>query len=418
VKSPSRLRLLVLTSYWPSAAHPVSGVFVQQQLAALSALGVDVQIIAPRPAPRRLWKRPVYADHAGIPVHSPAYFCLPSLESAPATVLGFNARSCERAVARAARLVRETFRPDVVHVHGVRYTGMLIPYIKPWFDCKVLWTLHGVDPYLQRHLDARPARRLLERAARMADCTTVVGRTLTPYAERLGVDVATLRVVPNGTEVPVRSTSSQALRERYAGKRILLSVSNLDRDKGVHLNLQALARLDDDGVVYLVIGDGPERKALERETSTLGLQQRVRFLGRLPHPETMAYMDACDVFCLPSRREAFGIVYIEAMIRGKPTIGCAGTGAAEIITPGIDGYLVREDDGAQLAALLGTLFRDAGLRHTLGEAAAVKASRFTWQANAAAYLSLYDALVQGSEVARAVATEDSNLMASQSDRPA
>lgn len=412
------MKLLVLTGYWPSPGNPISGIFVQQQVAALSALNIEVQVIAPRPALRRMWNRPEFDRYQGVPIHSPTYACLPSRMLPPAAVLGFNAVSCRRSVLSVASHLAVDFRPDIVHAHGVRYAGMLIPHLRQLFGCKVVWTLHGVDPYLQRHASTYSTRGMLERAVAATDCITVVGQTLAPYAERLGMDAAALRVVPNGTEVPIQSPMTKTIRERHAGKRILLSVSNLHRDKGIHLNLQALAALNHSDTIYLIIGDGLERAALERQACALGLRERVCFLGRLPHPETMAHMAACDVFCLPSRLEAFGIVFIEAMIRGKPVIGCEDTGAAEIISAGLDGFLVRKDDPGQLTALLGSLLEDHVLRQRLGRAAKMKAARFTWAANAAAYLSLYRELLQDEDVAEFVRAERSNLKANNNDSPA
>ena len=99
--------------------------------------------------------------------------------------------------------------------------------------------------------------------------------------------------------------------------RRILSVSNLIRIKGVDDNLRALGSLykrnPSIAWEYRIVGDGPCKQELEALSRSLGIAERVLFLGRIGYEETMAEIDACDIFSLPSWGEAFGIVYLEAM---------------------------------------------------------------------------------------------------------
>jgi len=68
----------------------------------------------------------------------------------------------------------------------------------------------------------------------------------------------------------------------------------------------------------------PEEERLKELAKSLGIESKVRFLGKLPHSEVMREMASCSLFCLPSWNEGFGLVYLEAMSLGKPVIGCRG----------------------------------------------------------------------------------------------
>ena len=140
---------------------------------------------------------------------------------------------------------------------------------------------------------------------------------------------------------------------------------------------------------YTVVGDGPERSRLEDLARRLGIADRVTFAGRLEHHEVVREVARADIFCLPSWREAFGVVYVEAMACGKPVIGCRSQGAEDIISPGQDGILVEPRDVASLASALGQLLEDPELRQRMGEAARRRSRAFSWDRTAEIYLDLY-----------------------------
>jgi len=95
-----------------------------------------------------------------------------------------------------------------------------------------------------------------------------------------------------------------------------------------------------------------------------------------------------DIFALPSWGEAFGIVYLEAMARMRPVIGCLDNGAADIISDGVDGLLIPPHDEVALAQALGCLLSDPEQCRTMGTAGRQTAEQFTWHVNAAKMLEL------------------------------
>ena len=92
----------------------------------------------------------------------------------------------------------------------------------------------------------------------------------------------------------------------------------------------------------------------------------VHFLTGLSYSELAACYSSCEIFALPSRGEGFGLVYLEAMARGKPVIGGAHGGAPEVIEDGVTGYLVQYGDTVQLATSIETLLMDPALASEMG----------------------------------------------------
>ena len=153
---------------------------------------------------------------------------------------------------------------------------------------------------------------------------------------------------------------------------MLLSVTRLassERYKNIRYVIEALppvlARIPD--TFYVIIGDGAERKILEQLAHRMGLADKVFLPGTVPNELLPAYYDACDLFVLPSVKEGFGIVFLEAMSHGKPCIGARAGGVPEVIRDGVTGLLV---DPSRLAtevpeAIL-RLLTDPALCETLG----------------------------------------------------
>jgi glycosyltransferase involved in cell wall biosynthesis len=124
-----------------------------------------------------------------------------------------------------------------------------------------------------------------------------------------------------------------------------------------------------------LIGDGPERGRLERQVRRLTLTDAVEFAGQVTYAALAEAYASCDVFCLPSLQEGFGIVFLEAMIAGKPVVACRGTAAEELVDPDL-GILVPIDDVRALADALHRLLTDPVERARLGSRGPARAEAF------------------------------------------
>jgi glycosyltransferase involved in cell wall biosynthesis len=172
----------------------------------------------------------------------------------------------------------------------------------------------------------------------------------------------------------------------------LVSVSNLHEGKGIDITLEALAILDAQGKrdwTYTIVGDGAERRALAASADSLGLGDRVRFAGAQRHDAVFRTLMECDVFVLPSYREAFGIAYLEAMACGLPTIAVRGQGPGAFIEDGRTGFLVAPRSAEAVAACLAQIMSRPEAARAIGERARARAQEYTWDAHALRLLEVY-----------------------------
>ena len=167
------------------------------------------------------------------------------------------------------------------------------------------------------------------------------------------------------------------------------SVARLDPVKDLATLVRAFARLQGAPPPYLVVvGDGPERAALEAEARTAGLGDRIRFAGQ--RSDVRERLPAFDVFVNSSTYEGVSLTIIEAMAAGLPVVATRVGGTPEVVTDGRDGRLVTAGDPAGLAAALEELRGDRALAARLGGAGrATVEARFRFDSMLQAYLDAY-----------------------------
>jgi len=197
-----------------------------------------------------------------------------------------------------------------------------------------------------------------------------------------GVDTAAFAPDPGA-----RSRAREKLG--VAERRVLLTVSRLAANKGHARVIDVLpalrARFPD--LVYLVVGEGGERAALEERAAARGVADAVRFAGLVD--DVRAYYAACDVFAMPSGRleargdgkagEGFGIAYVEAGACGVPVVASASGGGAEVVIDRETGCVVDPADPRALERAIADLLADPARARRLGEAARRHCLRFDWE---------------------------------------
>jgi glycosyltransferase involved in cell wall biosynthesis len=167
--------------------------------------------------------------------------------------------------------------------------------------------------------------------------------------------------------------------EAPAGQTVLF-LANLEVRKGIHVLLDAFealaARLPD--ARLQVAGDGPEGEAVKRRIRDSPALGRVELLGRVDRERVLALMQACDVYCLPSYGEPFGLSALEAMACARPVVATAAGGLQHLV-PDAGGRKVPPGDSAALADALAEVLGDAELRQAMGSHnRKVVEESFTW----------------------------------------
>jgi glycosyltransferase involved in cell wall biosynthesis len=207
--------------------------------------------------------------------------------------------------------------------------------------------------------------------------------------EAEGIDAARVHVVPSGVD-PARFAGPH--EDPFPGvphPRVVFH-GRVQAEKGVHTLVEAAARLDP-GVQVLLVGDGSERPRVEERARELGIADRVRVCGFLPHDRVPAALAHADVAVLPSVFEELGTAMLEALHSGVPFVASRVGGIPEVVRDGESALLVPPGDPAALAAALRRVLVDPALAARLGAAGRERARDFAWPALADRVLEVYRA---------------------------
>jgi glycosyltransferase involved in cell wall biosynthesis len=332
------MKVLFLTTNWPSESSPVNGVFVREHACALSGHAEVAAVYLERaPAARGAF------DIVRLGDEPPAWRVRYRRLARPLSYGAFLAG----AATACRRLRGEGFEPDLVHAHShlSALPALLLGRIhrKP-----VVYTEHW-SIFLPENPNAlSPPMRIATRGAlRRADAVLPVSETLARALRGLEPG-ARIQVVPNAVDEELFRPGSSRPAD---GKPSLLTAGLLDNDaKGVDLLLEALALLGRD-VRLGVAGDGARRRAYEEQARRLGLTG-VTFHGLLPKQQLAARMQEADLFVLGSRYENNPCVVLEALATGLPVVAPRVGGLPELVHDG-NGLLAEPGDPAALARRIG-----------------------------------------------------------------
>jgi phosphatidylinositol alpha-mannosyltransferase len=262
------------------------------------------------------------------------------------------------------------FGPDVVHVH------------EPFTPSTSMWaTLASRSPVVATfHSGAQRSRLydlsapVLRRLARRIRVRVAVSATAKRAASaRIG---GSFEIVPNGADVARFANAEPA--DLGEGTKLLF-VGRLDKRKGFPTAVQAFAQLASDrpGLRLVVVGDGPQRSAVDGLTPEL--RARVEMLGAVPNVDLHPYEAACDLYVGTAvGGESFGVVLVEAMAAGLPIVASDIPGYDEVMSDGIEGVLVPPRDAAAVARAVASILDDPGLAGRMSEAGRARARTFDW----------------------------------------
>ncbi len=201
----------------------------------------------------------------------------------------------------------------------------------------------------QRNARHEPAVRFwLDRLTELL-CNKIVSNTRAgkdKLVQRHGVSPDKIDVIYNGVEPAPRRDDIRNLVDVPESATIVGFVGTLSKQKGLYVLLPALSRLDRD-VVTVLIGDGPERTAIQKQINTLGLSGRVHLLGHVD--EARNYTGSLDLLVLPSLREGMPNVLMEAMAQGTVCVATAVGGVPELLEDTKTGFLAEPGSVESLA---------------------------------------------------------------------
>jgi glycosyltransferase involved in cell wall biosynthesis len=284
----------------------------------------------------------------------------------------------------------------LIHAHWILPQGFVAVILKKLFRARVIVTVHAGDIF---PLKSGPFRILAKWTLRNSDFVTV-NSVATGDAVRKVADVP-LRIIPMGVDIgKFSSVKSSPVRKKYNIKgELVLSVGRRAEKKGVTYLITAMKEIlhKFPKAGLMVVGDGPEKAALQSQASELGLADSVIFTGSIPKDKLPLYYKAADVFVLPSivaksgDTEGLGVVLLEAMASGIPVVASNVGGVPDIVIEGKTGLLFPEKDPSAIAKAVVRVLGSREIAKKLSSGGSAHAKGFSWENVSSKFRELYTA---------------------------
>lgn len=356
--------LLVVSSLFPSPARPTAGVFVRERMFRVGK-HLPITVLSPQPwfpgqglvrllVPGYRPPAPTHEAQDGVDVFRPRFVALPGVGR---WLDGLSMAVCSYLTVRKLAAERKLQLIDAHFAHPDGEAGVCLGR---WLGLPVTVTLRGTEVPHSR--DVRLRKRIV-RTLRRVDRVFAVSNSLRQLALSLGAPADKIEVVSNGIDVTRFQAEDKAEARHRLGlpddARVVISVGALVERKGMHRVIECLPDLIEKypNLHYLVAGGpSPEGDIGERLKSvavSLGVVDRVHFLGPVPPAELRWPLSAADVFVLATSNEGWANVFLEAMACGLPVVTTDVGGNREVVCRPDLGIIVPLGDRDELVSALG-----------------------------------------------------------------
>lgn len=316
-------------------------------------------------------------------------------------------------------------RPDIVHCHNLTGLSVSLPILAAEENVRVVCTLHDYWGFCLNNTTLLTDGQQCNDITKCQDCVGRIhaGQRLsipTRYRNdfvRLSLDhidhfitpsefvsnqyknaeigIDKISVLQNGIDLnrfsDFNRVKSELIRITFAGY--------LGKHKGVNILLAAFSLIDrSDNVVLNIAGQGPDNSYLKNQVVSLGIQDRVHFLGSMPHAQMSTLYESTDIFVLPSIwNENQPVSIMEAMACGIAVVASKVGGISEIVQDGINGILVPPGDIVALHNALATLIASPSQREAMGQRNKTSIIKWGLKKQIKAQLSLYRKIIRTSK---------------------
>lgn len=410
------MKVLYLAPPSPSATGAFADTFIEEEAHALRAAGVQVYALATHGEDRDVQGLRVRVLPPGRllseRIHTPGFLlshraAFPSRMSMRDWVRAYHIARIERF---AARLVRDE-GITLIHSHFGYPAGVGGAIVAAETARPLIATFRGMDLELYAELEQYGLRldpfieHSILHLLRSAERTTYFSKYMRTIGVALGADPSAAVTIFKGVHLDHFAPVSDrvALRSRLGIQApMILSVGGLEKRKGIHYVLEALATLrSTHDFTYVIVGDGEESQNLQTLARQLELGDRVVFCGRLGRAEIPQYFSACDMFILGSLTEAAGNVVLEAMSSGRPVICTDSGGPPEYVRHECTGFVVPVGDVQAMARCVRLFLEKPQLADSLGEAGRARmVEGFGYSRMIGTILALYEDVVRVKRLVR------------------
>jgi len=379
--------LLVICNTFPDESENyIGGIFIKDQLLNLSKFFTKIFVLVPAPLSISKVRKIPLNDYSldNIHVHFIKYIDFPP------SYFYFRDFWVRRETSKVLSFItKNNIHFELIHAHNTWRAGRIAVELKKIFKCPVVLTEHTSNVL---HAAAHRCDPQFEITWKGCDAIIRVNSKDVHLFEKAHIPNERIHTIPNGFKkdlfYPMDTKTSKDRLGLPQNKKILLSVGALVPTKGYSYMIRALKEIIKvrKDVHYCIVGSGKLRKMLGKQVSETDLQNYVTFIGGKPHNEIPLWMNACDLFVLPSLKESFGVVQIEALACGKPVVATRNGGSEEVITSDDYGLLVEPANPNDLAEKILMALDQEWDR----EAILAYAERFTWERIAEEIICVYE----------------------------
>ncbi len=386
------MKLLILTPSFPDKHNRFyGGIFVKEQVEALSKYADEINVVSPVPFSLGIeYKDKVCKDYSfdNVNVYFPRFLHLP---------LGYFRK---RRGEREAKVIEKTIQKknikfDLIHAHFTWPSGYAGAKLSKKFSAPLIITAHGYDVYSLPFKNNAWFERI-KFSLDSADHVITVGRSnYEILVNKLRIQENKISIIPNGFDSskfkPIDKISARKTLGLPLDNMIMLNVANLVPVKGHRYLIEAMKYIIKvrDDTMLVIVGDGPLKKELENQIKKLGLDGYIKLVGAKPHEEISLWMNAADLFVLPSLSEGNPTVMFEALGVGLSFVGTAVGGVPEIITSEDYGLLCPPADPECLAEKILIALEKDWDREKIRK----YAKQFTWEEIARKTFEVYNGIV-------------------------
>jgi colanic acid/amylovoran biosynthesis glycosyltransferase len=285
-------------------------------------------------------------------------------------------------------------QPDIVHFEWVSSAIEYIPMYSIW-RCPIVISCRGRQINVRPHSPNREGYlHNIERAFHQAAAVHCVSEAIRREAMQYGLDPTKAWVIRPAVDPQFFYPPSSTLRQYDCFH--IVSTGSLIWRKGYEYALLAIRRLVDMGVPaeFEIIGEGPERQRILYTIDDLGLRGHVHLLGQLSPEQVRERLQQADAFLLSSLSEGISNAVLEAMSCGLPVVTTDCGGMTEVVTNGVEGFVVPVRDPDTMANCLQALWENPELRSAMGAAARERVIReFSLERQIREFLFMYQSVI-------------------------
>lgn len=390
------MNVLSISHLFPNKVKPNFGIFVKERVLNVSKI-IDNIVIAPKPYFPFLYLTNQYRryDQIGfkekidnMTIYHPKFFYLPKILKFIDFYLYYLSLN-----SIVSRIIKEK-DIEMIDCHWGYPDGIASLFWAKKFNLKIILTVRGNESlcFFERSI----RKKICEKKLSQFDHIISVSNELKmKMINHYGIPEHKITVISNGININnfyrIEKKQAQQYCKLDSNKKYILCLSRLSHEKGIDSLLLAFSKMKSTDVVLLIVGDGPMKLKLKNLSNSLGINDRVRFVGTILNTEVYKWYNASDVYCLPSLWEGCPNTIIESLACGIPVVASNVGGIPDLIPSSDYGFLVEPKDTIALSYYL-----DKALEVKWDHEKIVKfGTRSTWDNVSEKVISVYEKVMEG-----------------------